>query len=112
MSPDAGAYRYLAGRAGIVTPDDPLPVVEQALRDYDIRWLVLERDHVTPALAPVLAGAERPELAVRAGAGRPGQLGSRGADPASADPTAKPPLPRAALYAVCLAPPEDPRCAP
>ena len=60
MSADAGAFRYLAGRAGIVTPDDPLPVIEEALRRYDIRWLVLERDHLVPALAPVLAGDVRP----------------------------------------------------
>ena len=34
MSPDAGAYRYHAGRAGIVTPDDPLPVIEAAPGSY------------------------------------------------------------------------------
>ena len=60
MSPDAGGYRYLTGREGIVTPDDPLPVVEAALRAYDVRWLVLERDHITSALAPLLAGSQRP----------------------------------------------------
>ena len=32
MSPDAGAYRYLGGWSGIVTPDDRLAVVEDALR--------------------------------------------------------------------------------
>jgi len=106
MSPDAGAYRYLAGRSGIVTPDDPLPVIEQALRTYGIRWLVLERDHLVPALIPVLTGEVRPDwlsprlLVVPAGAGMTatGQ-GSPGASP----------LPRAVLHAVCLEP-ADPRC--
>ena len=60
MSPDAGGYRYLTGHEGVVTPDDPLPVVEEALRRYGIRWLALEADHITPALAPILAGTDRP----------------------------------------------------
>ena len=48
------------GGPGIVTPDDPLPVVEEALRAYGIRWLVLERDHIMPALAAGARGHERP----------------------------------------------------
>ena len=60
MSPDAGAYRYYGGWAGIVTPDDPLPIVEEALRRYQVRWLALESDHITAALRPVLAGETRP----------------------------------------------------
>ncbi|MBA2570350.1 MAG: glycosyltransferase family 39 protein [Chloroflexi bacterium] len=106
MSPDAGAYRYQAGRPGIVTPDDPLPIVESALRAYDVRWLVLERDHVTSALAPILAGEVRPTwlsapvLVVADQDGSP-----------TAGPTVGSPYPRAALYAVCLAP-GDPRCTP
>ena len=43
MSPDAGAFWYLAQRQGVVTPEDPLPVVEDVLRRYGIRWLILER---------------------------------------------------------------------
>jgi hypothetical protein len=95
MSADPGAYRYLAGRGGIVTPNDPLPVVEEALRAYGVRWLVLERDHIFPALQPFLLGGtppawlSRPVLVVQ---GEPGP-------------------PAAALYAVCLSPP-DARCGP
>ena len=81
MSPDAGAYRYLAAAPGIVTPDDPLPVVEEALREYGIRWLVLERDHITPALAPLLAGTERPSWLSAPVLSVPGTLRG-GADPA------------------------------
>ena len=127
MSPDAGAYRYLAGRAGIVTPDDPLSVVEGALRAYGVRWLVLERDHMVPALRPVLEGTERPAwlskpiLVVPASGGsttsgsdalgeRSGPEGSA-APGASVVPAAASTLPRAALYAVCLEA-ADPRCAP
>lgn len=60
MSPDAGAYRYLTGRGGIVTPDDPLPVIRDAAAAYQVRWLILERGHLVEALAPVFAGRERP----------------------------------------------------
>ena len=61
MSPDAVGFRYHTGHPGIVTPQDPLPVVEDALRRYGIRWLILERDFSTVALASVLDGSVRPE---------------------------------------------------
>jgi hypothetical protein len=114
MSPDAGAYRYLAGRAGIVTPDDPLPVVESALRAYGIRWLILERDHIVPSLAPLLAGDDRPAwlsepvLVVAATTSTTSSTPGSG-DPAAAAALAA--LPRAALFAVCLEP-ADERCRP
>lgn len=106
MSPDAGGYRYLTGHPGIVTPDDPLPIVEEALRLYDVRWLALERDHITASLAPLLAGTQRPSwlsapIAVVPGTAEPSQPG------ASVDSS----LPAAALFAVCLDP-SDTRCAP
>ncbi|MDQ3491900.1 MAG: glycosyltransferase family 39 protein, partial [Chloroflexota bacterium] len=102
MSPDAGAYRYHAGRAGIVTPDDPLPVVEAALRTYGIRWLVLERAHIVESLIPVMKGEVRPPW-----------LSSPVFSLASlqAGVAGEKPVPRAALYAVCLQP-TDPRCDP
>ncbi|CAN5782953.1 hypothetical protein BH20CHL5_BH20CHL5_06610 [soil metagenome] len=93
MSPDAGAYRYHAGRAGIVTPDDPLPVVEAALRTYDIRWLVLERAHIVEPLMPVMKGEVRP-------AWLSSPVFSLSSDT---------PIPRAVLYAVCFQP-ADTRC--
>lgn len=101
MSPDPGAFWYLAERQGVVTPEDPLPVVEDVLRRYDVRWLILERAFMTRDLAPVLAGTIRPDwlssplLTVMA--------------PGAATPSASQ-LPDAALYAVCLAP-DDTRCA-
>jgi hypothetical protein len=105
MSPDAGAYRYLAGRPGIVTPDDPLPIVHDALARYGIRWLVLERDHITPSLAPLLAGTERPSWL-----GGPVVVVPAPSEPrATASIVDGVPLPRAALYPVCLTP-EDGRC--
>jgi hypothetical protein len=114
MSPDAGGYRYAAGRSGIVTPDDPLPVVEQALREYDIRWLVLESDHITSYLAPLLAGTERPvwlsapTFTIAPAPPAPGLFGTSSVSPSGVPAT---PLPRAALYAVCFDP-ADTRCAP
>lgn len=101
MSPDAGAFWYLAGREGVVTPEDPLPVVEDVLRRYDVRWLILERAFMTRDLAPVLAGEVRPVWlsAPLTTVMTPGA--------ASPSPSR---LPDAALYAVCLTP-DDRRCA-
>ncbi|MDQ3937894.1 MAG: glycosyltransferase family 39 protein [Chloroflexota bacterium] len=97
MSADPGAIEHLAGRGGIVTPDDPLPVIEEALRAYDIRWLALERHAIVPALAPLLLGEERP-----AWLSAPVVT--------VADPS-RPEATRAALYAVCFSA-ADRRCAP
>jgi len=105
MSPDAGAYQYRGDWAGIVTPDDPLPVVEDAMRRYRVRWLVLEGDHITEALRPLLAGEERPDwLSAPLISVRPLTHNDEavGADE---------PLPRAALFAVCLGA-DDGRCGP
>jgi 4-amino-4-deoxy-L-arabinose transferase-like glycosyltransferase len=103
MSPDAGAYRYRGGWSGIVTPDDPLPVVEGALRSYGVRWLALEGNHITPALLPLLTGESRPAwLSEPIVAGPPMAI-----DEDDPDGT---PRPGAALYAVCLEPDDD-RCA-
>jgi hypothetical protein len=103
MSPDAGAYRYRGGWAGIVTPDDPLPVVEDAMRLYGVRWLVLEGGHITESLRPLLSGEERPRwlsaplVSVPPLAQADGTVVDDG------------PLPRAALFAVCLEA-DDGRC--
>jgi 4-amino-4-deoxy-L-arabinose transferase-like glycosyltransferase len=122
MSPDAGAYRYWGGWPGIVTPDDPLPVIEEALRRYDVRWLALERAHMVHALAPLLDGAARPDwlsepiVVVReevlagdatSSAGRAAvgtaETGTGTAGRSSGE------RPVAALFAVCLAA-DDARC--
>jgi 4-amino-4-deoxy-L-arabinose transferase-like glycosyltransferase len=105
MSPDAGAYRYHGGWPGIVTPDDPLPVVEETLRRYGARWLVLERDHLTAGLRPILAGEERPAWLSAPIASVPGQTSADGETETSPDDA----LPAAALYAVCLEAGDD-RC--
>lgn len=115
MSPDAGAYRYLGGWWGIVTPDDPLPVVEDALRRYDVRWLALERDHVTGALRAVLAGDERPDwlsTPLSATPAEPAVSMAATDQDAPGDGTSEAvDLPVSALYAVCLSP-ADERCSP
>lgn len=96
LSSDPAGLWYLSSHPGVVTPADPLPVVEQAARAYGARWLVLDGTSIVPSLAPVLAGEldpawlSPPVLTV----------------PDAAD-TAGPP--RAALYAICLTP-DDPRC--
>lgn len=106
MSPDAGAYQYHGDWAGIVTPDDPLATIEQALRLYDVRWLALEGAHTVEALEPVLRGQLRPDwlsepIVVTPPLPRTEEEVEQDAD---ADPA-----PRAALFAVCLAP-ADERC--
>ena len=87
MSADPGAYLFLTGHGGIVTPNDDLATIEDAARRYDVRWLVLEPSEIVPALAPVLAGDESP-----AWLSRPVAVAS------------------GAVYAVCLDP-TDARCA-
>jgi 4-amino-4-deoxy-L-arabinose transferase-like glycosyltransferase len=94
MAADPGAYNYRFGRPGIVTPNDPLSVVEAAARAYGVRWLVLERAAIVPALQPVLRGEERPRWL-----SEPLAVASVGADG----------IPTAALYAVCTMPADD-RC--
>jgi len=109
MSADPGSYWYHWGMEGVVTPNDPLPVVEETLRRYDIRWLALEADHIQPALTPILQGTERPSwLSAPVAVVREDATTARGSATAGAGPTG---LPRAALYAVCLTP-GDTRCAP
>ena len=108
MSADAGAYHYLTGRQGIVTPNDELPVIEGAMRAYDVRWLVLEHEAIVPALVPVLAGELRPPwlsqpVAVVPRSGGPA-LATAGPAVGAMDGAA------GALYAVCLSP-IDTRCA-
>jgi hypothetical protein len=107
MSSDAGAYRFYGGWSGIVTPDDPLETVEEAARRYGVRWLALEGAHTTGALRPILEGAERPAwLSAPLVVGAPLER-----EPVDDVPGGEPePLPRAALFAVCLDP-EDERCA-
>jgi hypothetical protein len=97
MSGDSGAYEYLFDRPGVVSPDDPLPVIEEVARAYDIRWLSLERDHIVKALVPVLLGQLRPAWL--------------SAPMATVAGTTSDGAPAAALYAVCLTP-DDTRCSP
>jgi 4-amino-4-deoxy-L-arabinose transferase-like glycosyltransferase len=95
MSPDAGAYYYHGGWSGIVTPDDPLPVVEEALRLYGVRWLALEGNHITTDLLPVLTGETRPNwLSEPLVVGPPMALDEDDVDGV--------PRPSSALYAVCF----------
>jgi 4-amino-4-deoxy-L-arabinose transferase-like glycosyltransferase len=122
MSADAGAYAYHGGWPGVVTPADPLPVVEEAARLYDVRWLVLEAAHIVPSLVPVLTGQVRPpwlsdpvlvvEASVTDDAGGPeaGTDEAIGEDPlAGAADSRLAGAPRSALYAVCLRA-DDRRC--
>lgn len=97
MSGDSGAYEYLFDRPGVVSPDDPLPVIEEVARSYDIRWLSLEREHIVSALVPVLLGQLRPAWL--------------SAPMATVAGTTSDGVPAAALYAVCLTP-ADTRCSP
>jgi len=104
MSADAGAFRYLSGHPGVVTPNDPLPTIESAMRAYDVRWLVLEDDAIVPALEPVLTGVEHP-----AWLSRPVAVVQGAAFAVATAGPAPSPVPAGAVYAVCLEP-GDGRC--
>jgi hypothetical protein len=92
MSADPAGWWYTTGRAGVMSPADPLPVVEQAAAAYDVRWLVLERSQIVPSLEPVLDGTAHP-----------GWLSAPIVSSTQGGQVA------AALYAVCLTP-SDVRC--
>lgn len=96
MSADPGAYQYLADRTGIVSPNNSLPIIESAMRAYDVRWLALESSSIVPALAPILTGAERPAWL---------------SSPQVTVPDARAAVPKGALFSVCFSA-ADVRCAP
>lgn len=109
MSPDPGAYAYYGGWRGIVTPEDPLAIIEDAARRYGVRWLALERAHMVRALAPILAGEDRPAwlsepLVVTRSPVEPDDDGA-----APDDGRTPRDEPETALFAVCLSA-DDLRC--
>jgi len=60
LSIDAAGFKYFTGHPGVVTPDDPIEVIEAVARAYGTRWLVLEPAGAPRALAPVLGGQRPP----------------------------------------------------
>ena len=95
MTIDASGFRYITGRGGVVTTNDPLDTEREIAAAYRVSWLVLERDEIATSMAPVLRGDERPSWI-----GAPVfSLATRDGGP-----------PRIALYPVCLSP-ADRRCA-
>jgi hypothetical protein len=60
LSIDAAGMKYWTGRPGVVTPDDPIEVIESVAKAYQTEWLVVERNDAARALGPVLAGT-RPD---------------------------------------------------
>ena len=113
MSIDTATFEYLTGHGGVVIPNDPLPVIEQAARAYGVRWLVLERNGVVPALAPLLAGATPPGwlgppafvLPGPGSSGAPGTSGGSGAAGApggSSAPGGSATSVEAVIYPVCF----------
>jgi hypothetical protein len=94
LSIDAAGYKYWTGRPGVVTPDDPLPAIEAVARAYQTRWLILERNDIASALAPVLASGVLPAW-----------IGP----PVYSIPAADGGPPRLALYPTCVAS-DDNRC--
>jgi hypothetical protein len=86
LSIDSGGFKYWTGHPGVVTPDDPIEIIESVARAYRIRWLVVERADAAAALAPVLAGI------------RPAWIGPAAFEVPSPDGG----LPRLALFPVCV----------
>ena len=86
LSIDAAGMKYWTGRPGVVTPDDPIDVIESVAKAYQTRWLVLERNDAARALGPVLAGT------------RPDWIGP----PVFTVPASDGGEPRLALYPLCL----------
>jgi 4-amino-4-deoxy-L-arabinose transferase-like glycosyltransferase len=95
LSIDAAGFKYFTGRGGVVTPDDPIDTIEAVARAYRTEWLVLERNDIVRALAPVLRDDERPDW-----------IGPRAFEVPAADGG----IPALALYPVCVDA-TDTRCA-
>ncbi len=104
MAADPGAMNYLTGRPAVVTPFDDLDTVRRAMADYNVRWLVLERTQIVPALGQVLTGDEHPGWLSAPVAVVPAEQAPR-ASTGVVDLG----IPEAALFAVCLTP-GDTRC--
>lgn len=92
MSGDSGAYHYLSGHPGVISPNDDLTTIEITMRGYDVRWLVLEAGSIVPALVPVLEGSVHPTWLSAPVAVVPSDTSVAGA-----------------VYAICLQP-ADTRC--
>jgi hypothetical protein len=60
LSIDAAGMKYWTGRPGVVTPDDPIEVIESVAKAYETDWLVVERNDAARALGPVLGGTRPP----------------------------------------------------
>jgi hypothetical protein len=107
MSGDSGAYHYLSGHPGVISPNDDLATIESTMRAYDVRWLVLEQGSIVPALVPVLNGTIRPTWLSAPVAVVP----SRSDGPVATTNPIAASSPAGAVYAVCLMP-GDQRCQP
>ncbi|MDL2334551.1 MAG: glycosyltransferase family 39 protein [Chloroflexota bacterium] len=107
MSGDSGAYRYLSGHPGIISPNDDLTTIEMTMRGYDVRWLVLEAGSIVPALVPVLEGTVHPAWLSAPVVVVPTDTAAPVASTAPVLPTGV----AGAVYAVCLTP-QDTRCTP
>jgi 4-amino-4-deoxy-L-arabinose transferase-like glycosyltransferase len=105
MSGDSGAYNYLTGHPGIISPNDDLTIIESTMRAYDVRWLVLEEGSIVPALVPVLEDAVRPTWL-----SAPVLILPVSSDAATAATVPAFPI-AGAVYAVCLTA-DDTRCTP
>lgn len=105
MSGDSGAYRYLSGHPGVISPNDDLTTIEMTMRGYDVRWLVLEAGSIVPALLPVLQGEIHPAWLSAPIAVVPATADSPVASTAPVLPASV----AGAVYAVCLTP-TDTRC--
>jgi 4-amino-4-deoxy-L-arabinose transferase-like glycosyltransferase len=74
LSIDASGTRYWTGRGGVVIVDDPVDVVEQVAKAYDIRWLVLHTTDQVPLSEQIMVQGTRPPW-VGAPVYRKGDLG-------------------------------------
>ena len=60
MSIDASSTKYWSGHGGVVLVNDPLEIIHDVARAYDIRWLVLDRRESVSSVTPILDGTAHP----------------------------------------------------
>jgi hypothetical protein len=103
----------------VISPNDDLTTIEITMRDYNVRWLVLEAGSIVPALVPVLQRGTHPAWLSEPIAmvfGTPAAVANsalfvtpRQGGGVFEAPAANPQV-LGAVYAVCLLP-DDVRCA-
>jgi hypothetical protein len=60
LTADSAGFNYFSGRSAVVTTTDDIATIHAVAIAYGLRWLVLERSQIVPAMVPILTGTDVP----------------------------------------------------